>query len=144
VNLINLKYAAEAIFLLGIAFRLLRWVAGALAEGDAPPSAFVDEQPVAAYRPPSGQPLTIGLTSTNRPPISQPALLPQLTITTATPPSLLGTLENLAAQAREDAVPPHAGDPALFPQAMLDAMTPEQRAQVLNTLVKQRAGATGR
>jgi hypothetical protein len=60
------------------------------------------------------------------------------------PTSLLSTLGTLAAKQQDPEAPPHAGDPALFPQSMLDAMTPEQQAQVISTLVKQRAGGIPR
>ena len=36
----QLKYAGEAVFLVGIAYRLLRWALGAVREGDVAPSAF--------------------------------------------------------------------------------------------------------
>ena len=54
----------------------------------------------------------------------------------------LRSLGILGAASKDMERPPGAGDPALFPKAMLDAMTPEQRAQVLGTLAKQRAGGT--
>ena len=41
----NIKYAGEAIFLVGVAYRLLRWALGAFVEGDAPPSAFNANDP---------------------------------------------------------------------------------------------------
>jgi hypothetical protein len=154
MNLFNLKYGAEAIFLLGIAYRLLRWVVGALAEGDAPPSAYVADDALAPRAlvaiPRVGATLTLSSTAgthaspTQAPPQSPPLL--QLTLGSPTPtqPPLLTALERLASQPHDLQAPPHAGDPALFPQAMLDAMTPDQRAQVLNTLLKQRTSGTGR
>ena len=38
----QLEYAGEAVVLVGIAFRLLRWAFDAAREGDAPPSAPID------------------------------------------------------------------------------------------------------
>jgi hypothetical protein len=98
----SLKYSGEALCLALIGFRLLRWVWGAVSEGDAPPSA--DE----------ANPPTIGA-------------------------ALMGNGDELGTT---HVVAP-IGDPDLFPPEMLAAMTPEQRAHVLETLAKQRPPRTG-
>jgi hypothetical protein len=150
----HLKYAGEAIFLLGAAFRLLHWAVSALAEGDAPPSASIDYSTPAAPSllsplfPGATGPSGVDSTSTTGAIVSPhvPAKASALTHIGATlmapvpPTSLLSTLGMLAAKQQDPEAPPHAGDPVLFPQSMLDAMTPEQQAQVISTLVKQRSG----
>ena len=148
MNLINLKYWAEAVFLLGVAFRLLRWALSALADGDAPPSAFVDdgirrqslELTLTSSR--RVEPTTGSSPSSTR--VSRSSLATPLLIMsdTMSRPLALGALGKLGAASENLVPPPRPGDPALFPQAMLDAMTPEQRAQVLGTLAKQRTGET--
>lgn len=163
MDLTNIKYAGEAVFLLGAAYRLLRWALGAVEEGDAPPSAYADYgAPVPPIPLPtlSAQPdppvigtssavgSAVGPTATQVSAVSHvtngstPPRVSHLanTLTIPLPPSLLGTLGMLAMQQQNVDAPPHPGDPALFPQTMLDAMTPEQRAQVISTLVKQRSG----
>ena len=154
----HLKYVGEAIFLLGAAFRLLHWAVSALAEGDAPPSAYADYGAPAALPPLS--PLSDGSLTPSAldNAVATGSAVGGHTPQTATvlthvatelmapvpPTSLLSTLGMLATKQQDPEAPPHAGDPALFPQAMLDAMTPEQQAQVISTLVKQRSGGTVR
>jgi hypothetical protein len=128
----QLKYAGEAIFLLGVAYRLLRWALGAFEEGDAPPSAFNSSEGIAPTN------LATLLTT----PVSQlspTGLNPggaQLSPTTfftfkSSSPSLVAKFTSSATQAQGLGEVPLAG---LFPQSMLDAMTPEQRAMVQATL----------
>jgi hypothetical protein len=154
----HLKYAGEAVFLLGAALRLLHWAFGAVAEGDAPPSAYVDSGAPAA--PPPLTPLANGSvapSAVNGPATpgstAGPSIPPTSTVLTQvatelmTPvpsTSLLSTLGMLATKQRDPDAPPDAGDPALFPQSMLDAMTPDQRAKVVSTLVKQHGGGSSR
>lgn len=148
----HLKYAGEAVFLLGAAFRLLHWVFGALADGDAPPSAYADygapvaPPPLSPLSDGSLTPLAVNNVTTLGPTASHstPHTATVLTQVAMQPASLLSTLGMLAAKQRDPEAPPNAGDPALFPQSMLDAMTPEQQAQVISTLVKQRAGGVPR
>ncbi len=152
MNPINLKYGAEALFFIGVAFRLLRWALGALAEGDAPPSAYADDGGLRSR--PSLQLTLSGLQSIDPTKATAAGAFPgqsssALRITTEVggtlPSAPLGLRAlGIAGGASKDIErPPRAGDPALFPQAMLDAMTPEQRAQVLGSLAKQRAVNTG-
>lgn len=115
----ELKYGGEALTLAWLGFRLLRWAWGAVSEGDAPPSAGIEN------------PVAIG-------------------------DALTGNAEErLAAMFSGSPLPHHVspglqvvdpspitGDPALFPPEMLAAMTPEQRAHVIETLAKQRARGT--
>jgi hypothetical protein len=117
----NLKYGGEAMFFLGIAYRLVRWIVGAVAEGDAPPSAFPSAVPPAAGSAAAiaGQ---VGATLMSEPQ-AHPPTLPDW--------ARSGGLGG----------PPSLGDPALFPPEMLAAMTPEQQAKVIETLLKQRKTA---
>jgi hypothetical protein len=156
MDLTNIKYAGEAVFLLGVAYRLLRWAFGAFAEGDAPPSAYADygapvPRPIPPF-PSPGSPAALTIddsAAAAAPTAGQPAPhqttgFRQVTIGLANPspsPFLLSTLGRLAMSQRDPEAPPHPGDPALFSQSMLDAMTPEQRAQVLSTLAKERSGS---
>jgi hypothetical protein len=121
----NLKYAGEAVFFLGAAFRLLRWAMSAVSEGDAPPSAFVSVPSAPGAHPPLG----------GSPERVASAL--------ATP---IGAESDPTAWYRvgNPDPPPAPGDPALFPPEMLAAMTPEQRAKVLEALTKQHANQLGR
>ena len=116
----SLKYGGEAVFFLGAAFRLLRWAWGAVSEGDAPPSAFVD-MPVlpGAHRRPAGTPERIASVLMAHP----------------------GETDGAAAWYRvgNPDPPPAPGDPALFPPEMLAAMTPEERARIAETLATQRS-----
>jgi hypothetical protein len=115
----NLKYAGEGIFLLGVAFRLLRWALGAVVEGDAPPSAYAALPTTQGQTHPQGPAERIASTLMATPPSDGPSAWYRAGMTDA---------------------PPLPGDPALFPPEMLAAMTPEQRAHVLESLAKQRGG----
>jgi|SRR5579862_2979013 len=117
----SLKYGGEAMFFLGVAYRLVRWIVGAVAEGDAPPSAFEATLPLPATGSTGAIARQIGGALMSEPQSHSPTL-PEW--------------------ARSSSIggPPALGDPALFPPEMLAAMTPEQRAKVLETLLKQRAG----
>jgi hypothetical protein len=112
----QLEYAGEAICLVGIAFRLLRWAFDAVREGDAAPSDAFN--------------LTVSGTA---PPQHVNAALPALTsggtsVQSQTFWSHTFTLSQSA-----------GGDPECPPE-MLAALTPEQREKVLATLAKMRAG----
>lgn len=112
---VNLKYLGEAIFLIGIAFRLLRWAWSAVQEGDAPPSASPDvTASVGGALPPKG--------------VGQ-----QVATLLDSGPGAVGGL----APSWGTHDPATASNADLFPPAMLAAMTPEQRAAVLETLVKE-------
>jgi hypothetical protein len=116
----SLKYGGEAVFFLGAAFRLLRWAWGAISEGDAPPSAFVDMPvPPGAHHPPVGTSERIA------------------SILMAHPDQDGGP----AAWYRvgNPDPPPAPGDPALFPPEMLAAMTPEEREHIAQALAAQRS-----
>jgi hypothetical protein len=119
----NLKYAGEAVFFLGIAFRLMRWIWSAVSEGDAPPSAYPTMPAMGIAARPAGTAERIAGTL-----MSEPALLgddrPNTWLRVATPDA-----------------PPQPGDPGLFPPEMLAAMTPEERERVLQTLAKQRTAS---
>jgi len=119
---VNLKYAGEGIFLLGIAYRLLRWALGAVMEGDAPPSAYA-AMPTTGV---AGHP-------------TRPAEQIARTLMAEAPEAQIG--QSAWFRAGNLDAPPLPGDPALFPPEMLAAMTPEQRAHVLETLAKQRPGS---
>ena len=124
MDLTNIKYAGEAVFLLGVAYRLLRWALGAVEEGDAPPSAYADYgAPVPPIPLPtlSAQPdppvigtssavgSAVGPTATQVSAVSHvtngstPPRVSHLanTLTIPLPPSLLGTLGMLAMQTTE-------------------------------------------
>lgn len=113
----QLKYAGEAIVLVGIAFRLLRWAFDAVREGDAPPSAYsIDLSASNGVHPPSAAAALSALVSD-----SPSVQLHQTTL-----------LENFNGTQSP-------ADPNLFPPEMLAAMTPEQRAKVLETLATMQA-----
>ena len=157
---LNLKYAGEAVFFLGVAYRLLRWVAGAFLEGDLPPSAFpvaptmragqglagtaeqVAHTLMAQPRGEAGVPTAWARTGNlEAPPLpGDPALFPPEMLAAMTPEQRAHVMDSLAKQ-RTSVAPPTPVDPALFPSEMLGAMTPEQRAHVMDTLAKQRANA---
>lgn len=114
----QLKYAGEAIFLVGIAFRLLRWAFDAVRDGDAPPSAYpMDLSASSAVHPPSAAAALSALVSDS----------PSEQVHTST---WFKTLDGSQSPT----------EPNLFPPEMLAAMTPEQRAKVLETLGKVQAG----
>ena len=118
----NLKYAGEGIFFLGVAYRLLAWALGAVREGDAPPSAFV------------ATPSALGLEGLG--PVAQ---------ANHTGHDIDPGREAVDPTAwyqspRDPDAPPGPGNAALFPPEMLAAMTPEQRESVLNTLAKRSGG----
>ncbi len=113
----QLKYAGEAIFLVGIAFRLLRWAFDAVREGDAPPSAYsIDLTASSGVHPPSTGAALSALVSDG----------PSVQLHTST---VFKTFDGSQSPA----------DPNLFPPDMLAAMTPEQRAKVLETLATMQA-----
>jgi hypothetical protein len=64
----------------------------------------------------------------------------QVAHTLMSDPAELTGSQNAWYRAGEFGAPPLPGDPALFPPEMLAAMTPEQRAHVMETLAKQRSG----
>jgi len=120
----DLKYGAEALFFVGVAYRLLRWIIGALREGAVAPSAFPSETDLVikpmlgmANSPAAGsadhQMAPHHLTEHER-------LDPTAWYRTGIPDA-----------------PPGPGDMRLFPPEMLAAMTPEQREKVLTALAKQ-------
>lgn len=114
---VNLKYLGEAIFLVALAFRLLRWAWGAVAEGDAPPSAM-PSVPSSLGVPP------VGGAGTQIAALLGGGVPSHVSATTWLP---------------GPAGPAMPSSAALFPPEMLAAMTPEQRAAVLDTLAKQQA-----
>jgi hypothetical protein len=110
----QLKYAGEAICLVGIAFRLLRWAFDAVREGDAPPSAYaIDLTASSGVHPPSTGAALSALMSDS----------PSVSIQTST---WFKTVDGSQSPT----------DPNLFPPEMLAAMTPEQRAKVQEAMVK--------
>jgi hypothetical protein len=114
----QLKYAGEAICLVGIAFRLLRWAFDAVREGDAPPSAYaIDLSASSGVHPPSAGAALSALVSDS----------PSVRIHTSTRSETLHGSQ----------LPT---DPNLFPPEMLAAMTPEQRAKVQETMAKTAGG----
>lgn len=108
----NLKYGGEALFLVGTSLKLLRWAMGAVEDGDAP-SMKGNAAVVAAL---------------------SHAVMTPVDHSRGTPFGLVGH------PSHEPGAPPGAGDPALFPAGMLEAMTPEQRAKVIESLASQRLG----
>ena len=164
----QLKYAGEAICLVGIAFRLLRWAFDAVREGDAAPSAY----PADLTLPGSASPQGVGaalstlvsggpglhvnsMTFSNKfniplSPSGSPELPPELAAQ-LTPDLRAKVLESLAKMqagspslhfAANTSFTTHLGststiNPDLFPPEMLAAMTPEQRAKVLEAAAMQ-------
>jgi len=118
----SLKYAGEALFLIGLAYRLLRWALSAVAEGDAPPSAY-------AAMPAAAAPQR-GLFAAAR--VAD-------TFATASSSADAATVWYRTGLA---GVPPAPGDPALFPPEMLAAMPPEQQVRIVESLAKQRRAAS--
>jgi hypothetical protein len=116
----NLKYAGEAVFFLGIAFRMMRWIWSAVSEGDAPPSAYPTMPPMGVAARPAGTAERIAGTL-----MSEPALLRE-------------DRPNAWLHVADPGAPPPPGGPGLFPPEMLAAMTAEERERVLQTLAKQR------
>ena len=160
------KYAGEAIFLVGIAFRLLRWAYGAIQEGDAPPSA--SDLTLSGNAPPAGavsalSALMGGDPGVNvktslfskkfnivMPPGGSPELPPE--VAAQLTPELRAKVVEAMAKIQPGTSPvqfttqtsltTHLNttsgiNPDLFPPEMLAAMTPEQRAKVMETLTKQ-------
>lgn len=127
VEILNLKYGSTALFLLGVSYRLMRWAIGAIDEPDAPPSTAVDTSSAL----PGGHPLIAN----------------SLESATKSAQRVLTPFNDAIAErtgaspwaANDPDAPPTPGDPKLFPQAMLDAMNPEQRVHVEASLRQQRA-----
>jgi hypothetical protein len=127
VEIPNLKYSGTALFFLGVSYRLMRWAIAAIDEPDAPPSTTIDTSSVL----PGGRPLIMnGLQSATKSAQRVPSPFDNaIAERTSTSPWA----------ANDPEAPLAPGDPKLFPQAMLDAMNPEQRARVEASLRQQRA-----
>lgn len=128
----NLKYGGTALFLLGISWRLIRWVVGTITEDDSPPGDAVDISSAL----PEGHPLIAGGSAVSAHPAQStqsPFDRAAATRTDTSPWS-----------ATDPEAPPPAGDPTLFPQPMLDAMTPEERDRVQASLLRQHAARSKR
>jgi hypothetical protein len=129
VEIPNLEYGGTALFLLGMSYRLMRWVIGTIEDDDAPPGTVVDTSSAL----PNGRSLIAnGLASTAR---------------SASTPFDTAVTERTSASpwaANDPEAPPAPGDPNLFPQSMLEAMNPAQRAQVQASLMQQRAARSRR
>ena len=173
----QLKYAGEAICLVGIAFRLLRWAFDAVREGDAAPSAT--DMTVAGSQPQGvgsalsallsaipgvqvggPQVKTTKFSNTYVIPLSgsgSPQLPPELAAQLT--PEMRAKVLDALTKAEPGSAPVHVSsvktsfathlgstpgiNPDLFPAEMLAAMTPEQRAKVLETLANPQAKKAG-
>jgi hypothetical protein len=138
VDIPNLEYGGTALFLLGMSYRLMRWVIGTIEEDDAPLGTVVDTSSAL----PNGHSLIVnGLVSAGR-----PASAGGPTDSAPTPFDSAVTEQASASPwaANDPEAPPGPGDANLFPQSMLEAMSPAQRAQVENSLRQQRAARSRR
>jgi hypothetical protein len=138
VEIPNLKYGGTALFLLGMSYRLMRWVIGTIQEDDAPPGTVVDTSSAL----PDGHSLVAnGLASAAR---SASAARAAQSVSTPFDSAVAEQTSASSWAANNPEAPPAPGDPNLFPQSMLDAMNPGQRAQVEASLLQQRAARSRR
>lgn len=121
----NLKYAGEAVFLVGAAYRLLHWALGAVDEGDVAPNAFT-----AAIRRRQPVPSIIADAA------AEPSMAP---ITDGHGNTIGAVMMHSVQESQDSQALPGPGDPAIFPPAIWDALTPDQRVKLMESLMKQRA-----
>ena len=134
----NLEYGGTALFLLGMSYRLMRWVIGTIEEDDAPLGAVVDTSSAL----PDGHSLTAnGLASAAR---SASGARSAASVPTPFDSAVIERTGTSPWSAKDPEAPPAPGDPNLFPQSMLEAMNPLQRAQVEASLTQQRTARSRR
>jgi hypothetical protein len=138
VEIPNLEYSGTALFLLGISYRLMRWVIGTIEEDDAPPGAVVDTS--------SALPDGHSLMANGSASAARPASAARSGHSVPTPFDTAVTERTSASPwaSNDPEAPPAPGDPNLFPPAMLEAMNPAQRARVEASLIQQRAARSRR
>jgi len=112
----QLKYGGEAVFLVGIAYRLLRWAFNAVREGDVAPSAD-----------------PTGLTLSGGAPAHMAGAALAALMRNGDPSVQIHTQTWIGSQ---------PGNADLFPPEMLASLTAEQRAKLLETLAKTSSGST--
>lgn len=118
----HLKYAGEALFLVGAAYKLVRWAVGAVVEGDVPPSLVTG-------RPDDARDHIAGGLKT-------PQMVAQALMAPLEGHESHGVLDPYLYRTDFASTAPGPGDPDLFPPEMLNAMTPQQRAKIMESLIK--------
>jgi hypothetical protein len=138
VEIPNLEYGGTALFLLGMSYRLMRWVIGTIEDDDAPPGTVIDTSSAL----PNGRPLIAkGLASVVG------SASPGRSTDHAPTPFDSAVTERTSASpwvATDPEAPPGPGDPNLFPESMLEAMSPAQHAHVESSLMQQRTARSRR
>jgi hypothetical protein len=138
VEIPNLEYGGTALFLLRMSYRLMRWVVGTIEEDNAPPGTVVD---TSSALPDGHSLIATGLASAVR------SASAARSADSAPTPFDSAVTERTSASpwtANDPEAPPEPGDPNLFPQSMLEAMSPAQHAQVEDSLMRQRAARSRR